>query len=165
MVPEEKSQMSTQPVPYMARSHAYYEAQGFDKHYQYAHHDDVPFTPLSKPLSESTLGIVTTASTYARIPLEPRKVDSAPIVPGPERLYADDLSWDKEATHLDDLYSYFPIAQLREQVELGKIGGIAPNFHCAPTEYSQRATNEGDAPEILERLKSDGVDVALLVPL
>ena len=154
-----------EPVPYMARSHAYYEAQGFDKHYQYAQHDDVPFTPLSKPLSECTLGIVTTASTYARKPLEPRKVDSAPIDPEPERLYADDLSWDKAATHLGDLYSYLPIPQLREQVQLGVLGSLAPNFHCAPTEYSQRATKEGDAPEILSRLQADGVDVALLVPL
>ena len=159
--------MSTQsePVPYMARSHAYYEAQGFDKHYQYAHHVDIPFTPLSKPLGECTLGIVTTASTYARKPLEPRKVNSAPIEPEPKRLYADDLSWDKVATHLDDLYSYFPIAQLKEQVDLGVLGGLAPNFHCAPTEYSQRATTEGDAPEILRRLQADGADVALLIPL
>ena len=154
-----------EPVPYMARSHAYYEAQGFDKHYRYAHHVDVPFAPLPRPLTECTLGIVTTASTYARIPLEPRKVDSAPLEPEPERLYADDLSWDKAATHLDDLYSYFPIAQLREQVELGNLGRLAPNFHCAPTAYSQRATSGDDAPEILDRLRTDGVDIALLVPL
>ncbi|MEM7100111.1 MAG: hypothetical protein AAF541_17720 [Pseudomonadota bacterium] len=155
----------SQAVPYMARSHAYYEAQGFDKHYQYAHNEDIPFTQLPKPLNQCTLGLVTTASTYARVPLEPRKVDSAPIEPEPTRLYADDLSWDKAATHLDDLYSFLPLAQLREQVERGNLGALAPNFHCAPTEYSQRATKEGDAPDILNRLRADGVDIALLVPL
>jgi hypothetical protein len=34
-----------------------------------------------------------------------------------------------------------------------------------PTEYSQRATSERDAPEILRRCREDGADAALLVPL
>lgn len=153
------------PVPYMARSHAYYTAQGFDKVYQYAHHTETPFCNLTKPLSQCTLGIVTTASTYPRAPMEPRKVDSAPIDPPPSRLYADDLSWDKQATHLDDLNSYFPLGALQRLVAQQKLAGLAPHFHCAPTEYSQSTTTEKDAPEIHQRLLDDGADIALLIPL
>ena len=153
------------PVPYMARSHAYYAAQGFDQAYRYAHHEDAPFAPLLKPLAECTVGVITTASTHYRASLEPREVNSGDVDPGPQRLYADDLSWDKEATHLEDLHSYFPLALLNIHVAKGTIGGVAPRFHCAPTEYSHRSTIEHDAPEIHMRLVEDGADVALLVPL
>ena len=156
---------SHQPVQYMARSHAYYAAQGFSKSYQYAHHTDAPFTPVKKPLSESCLGIVTTASTYQRVPLEPRKVDSGPIDPAPERLFAEDLSWDKQATHLDDIHSYFPLGVLQTAVTSQRLGSLAARFHCAPTEYSQSTTLNKDAPEIHRRLLEDGADIALLVPL
>ena len=47
----------------------------------------------------------------------------------------------------------------------GRIGSVAPRFHGVPTDYSQRRTIEQDAPQILERCREDGVDVALLVPL
>lgn len=154
-----------EPVPYMQRSHEYYEAQGFEQRYRYAHHDEAPFTPLTRPLRDCTVGLVTTASTYPRAPLEPRIVDSGSTRTPPERLYTDDLSWDKQATHTDDRETYCPIGHLRDLAEAGVIGALAPHFHCAPTEYSQRTTREKDAPEILRRLREDGADVALLVPL
>jgi len=156
---------SADPVAYMERTRRYYEAQGFETPYRYAHHLEAPFTPLPKWLAECTVGLVTTASLYPRMPLEPRKVDSASTLRPPARLYADDLSWDKEATHLDDLGSFCPIEVLQESAAKGVIGGLAARFHCAPTEYSQRATSEHDAPEIYARLKEDGADIALLVPL
>src|SRR5437660_557600 len=39
------------PVQYMARTRYYYRALGYDRDYVWATHDDVPFTPLPKPLS------------------------------------------------------------------------------------------------------------------
>ena len=153
------------PVAYMARTRAYYEAQGFERPYLYAHHDEAPFAALPKPLAECTVGLVTTASVYPRQPLEPRRVESAPVDPAPSRLYTSDLSWDKGATHTDDVESFCPIAALSALAREGVIGALTPRFHCAPTEYSQRATREHDAPEILRRLEEDGCDVALLVPL
>lgn len=156
---------SADPVAYMERTRRYYEAQGFETPYRYAHHLEAPFTVLPKPLAACTVGLVTTASLYPRMPLEPRRVESASTLRPPARLYADDLSWDKEATHLDDLGSFCPIDVLQDFAAEGVIGGLAARFHCAPTEYSQRATTEHDAPEIHRRLRDDGADVALLVPL
>jgi hypothetical protein len=149
----------------MARSRTYYHAQGFEHPYVYAHHDQAPFTPVSKALADCTVGLVTTASIYPRAPLEPRRVESAAAVPAPTRLYTDDLSWDKQATHTDDVNSFCPIEPLQALCREGVIGRLAPHFHCAPTEYSQRATELHDAPEILRRLREDRCDVALLVPL
>ena len=152
-------------VRYIDRTHAYYDAQGFEDRYRYAEHDDAPFTPLEKPLSASTVGLVTTASIEHRAPLAPRKVDSGSTEAPPERLFTDDLSWDKNATHTDDRESFLPVDVLKALATEGRVGAVAPRFHCAPTEYSQRATREQDAPEILRRLLQDGADVALLLPL
>ena len=154
----------SEPVRYIDRSHSYYRAQGFTEDYRYARHDSAPFAPLPKPIADCTLGLVTTASTYERASLEPRKVDTGELKEGVS-LYAGDLSWDKDATHLDDLNSFFPVASLNGLVTQGVIGRLTSNFQCLPTEYSHRATLEHDAPEIHARLLADGADIALLVPL
>lgn len=154
-----------EPIGYMERSRLFYEAQGFEKAYQWAHFDEVPFTPLKKPLSESRLGIVTTAATYARTAKDFRSVDSGSTVQAPERLFGDDLSWDKKATHLDDRETYLPLVQLENAVAEGRLGSLSPRFYCAPTNYSQRETLTEEGPEIVRLCQEDEVDVALLVPL
>lgn len=157
--------MAQQPVSYMEKSRLYYEAQGFEVPYTWAHFDEVPFTPLARPLADSTVALLTTSSLRDRVATDPREVASGSTHQAPSRLYANDLSWDKRATHLDDLNSYFPIDHLKALVDEGRIGRLAERFHCVPTEYSQRRTMTNDAPELLERCREDGVEVALLVPL
>ena len=159
------SRNPAEPVPYIRRSREYYEAQGFEHAYHYAHYEVAPFTELPKPLKECNVGLVTTASTYPRASLEPRKIDSGSTTPPPAKLYADDLSWDKQATHTDDLNTFCPIEHLQALAAEGVIGALAPHFHCAATEYSQRTTLEEDAPELHRRLLVDEVDIALLIPL
>ena len=152
-------------IGYMERTRRYYEAQGFEKAYAWAHFDDVPFTPLDKPVSESTLVLITTMALYDRDASDVRHVASGSTRETPARLFGDDLSWDRTATHLEDRESYFPIHALHQLVSEGRIGKLAERFHCAPTEYSQRRTRQADAPEILTRCREDGADIALLVPI
>ena len=152
-------------VSYMERTRLYYEAQGFERSYQWAQHNDVPFLRPEKPLNDSRVSVVTTGSLYDRLMTDPRFVDSGDSADMPEFLYASDLAWDKKATHMRDLGSYLPISVLNEMVDAGNLGSVAPRFHCLPTEYSQRRTREVDAPEILKRCREDGADLALLVPL
>ena len=161
----DSSLMSGRPVPYMARTRRYYEAQGFERSYVWAHFETVPFTPLAKPLAESTLAVVSTSALYDREATDPRYVASASMREPPQRLYANDLAWAKNVTHMDDRGSYLPLEPLTAMVNEGRLGGLSERFHCAPTEYSQRRTQDGDAPEILQRLREDGADIALLVPL
>ncbi len=153
------------PVEYMARTRQYYEAQGFDKAYAWASYDEVPFTPLPRPLSDLRLGLVTTAALYNRDGNDPRNVASGSMQDPPERLYGNDLSWDKKATHMDDRESYAPFVQLQQAVTDGLIGALSPRFYCAPTEYSQRRTTHADSATILDLCREDNVDIALLVPL
>ena len=152
------------PVAYMARTKRYYEAQGYAKPYVWAHFDEVPFAKPAKPLAESTLAIVTTSALHNRQATDPRAVASASTAAAPP-LFANDLAWDKKATHLDDRETFLPLAPLRAMVDEGRLGALAERFHGVPTEYSQRRTQAGDAPEILRRCREDGADIALLVPL
>lgn len=47
----------------------------------------------------------------------------------------------------------------------GVFAGLASRFHGVPTDYSQRSTNEIAAPRLLQRLRDDGADGAILCPL
>ena len=83
----------------------------------------------------------------------------------PEMLYTDDLAWDRDNTHTQDVESFLLIRHLQRFVAEGRVGSLSRRFHGVPTDYSQRRTIERDAPRVLERCREDGVDVALLVPL
>ena len=52
------------PVPYMARTRDYYAAIGYTTPYRWAHYTDAPFQPLTKPLAQSRVTIITTAAPY-----------------------------------------------------------------------------------------------------
>jgi hypothetical protein len=51
-------------VPYMKRTRDWYMALGYNNPYRYAHYIDVPFQPLKKALSESTVTLMTTAAPF-----------------------------------------------------------------------------------------------------
>ena len=154
---------------YIDRTRHYYAAQGYEQPYQWARNDEVPFAKLSKPLSGSRLTLITTSGPWSVQDKEvlrgKREVWSGSTSEPPEKLFTDHLSWDKENTHTEDVGSFLPITRIREYVEQGRLGSIAPRYHGVPTDYSQRATREKDAPQILARCLEDGVDIALLVPL
>ena len=68
--------MSGSPVEYMDRTRRYYQAQGFERPYVWAHYQEVPFTPLAEPLAASTLTVITTSALYDREATDPRYVAS-----------------------------------------------------------------------------------------
>ena len=127
---------------------------------------------LSKPLSDCTVGVVTTATLPAQwqnLPDGQSRPQKRPYAessyPVPDALYTMDMEWDKDTTHTDDLDTYLPLHRLQELQQSGLIGKVSPRFYGAPTTYSQRQTQESDAPVIFSWCEEDGVDIALLVPL
>jgi len=158
-------------ISYIDRTRRFYAAQGYDKPYRWAHHSAVPFAPLGKPLAESRVAVITTASPFdgaeakSGVLRGSKKVWSGTTETTPDRLYTDDLAWDKESTHTKDVESFLPLEALRSFIAEGRIGSLANRFHGVPTDYSQRRTIEQDAPEVVSRCLEDGVEVALLVPL
>ena len=163
------------PIPYMARTRDYYLAIGYDTPYRWAHNNNAPFQPLRKPLSQSRVAIVTTAS-----PFDPAKGDQGPgaAYNGGAKFYQvydgdtskthdlriSHIAYDRVHTTADDSGTWFPLPALKRLAEAGRIGEVAPRFFGAPTNRSHRVTIDTDAPEILARCRADGVDAAILVP-
>jgi D-proline reductase (dithiol) PrdB len=163
------------PIPYMARTRAYYQAIGYATPYRWAHYVAAPFQPLRKPLKESRIAIVTTAA-----PFDPAKGDQGPgakynggakfyVVYDGDTSKAHDLrishiAYDRVHTSAEDSGTWFPLPQLIALAREGRIGSVAPRFFGAPTNRSQRVTIEQDAPEILARCRADDVDAVVLVP-
>ena len=150
-------------VSYIDKSREYYRASGYDRAYRWAHHEDVPFSSLAKPLAQSRLGVVTTADKAPSSAPRATKLFAAPNAEGGQ-LFTE-KSWDREATHTRDAETYLPLTRLAEHVAAGRLGSRSPRFYGVPTDYSQRLTVEHDAPQIETWMREDGVDLALLVPL
>lgn len=157
-------------VSYIDRSREYYAAQGYEQPYRWVAHETVPFTSPRSPLSQSRIGLVTTAALPRRSAVADAAVyhkeayaTSAAAVDGP--LWTEHLFWAKEETTTDDLGSYLPLAHLDALAAEGVVGDVSPRFYGVPTVYSTRRTQVEHAPAVLEWMRADDVDLALLVPL
>lgn len=162
------------PIRYIDRSRAYYLALGYDNPYRWASHRDVPFAPLAKPLRESRLALISTASPYNpeagdQGPWAPynagakfTNVYSMPIEPAPD-VRISHVGYDRKHTSAEDINSYFPLERLKEAASEGRVEALNGRFYGVPTLRSQRLTNERDAPAVLELCREDGIEAALLV--
>lgn len=151
-------------VSYIDKSREYYLARGYGNPYRWAHHQDAPFVPLAKPLSQSRVALVSTAS-LTRESARLMEVYSAPTAPLPAALYTDHRSWDKKATHTRDTESFLPVRRVAEYAAVGRIGDPSSRFYGVPTDFSQRRTVEEYAPAVLDLCRADEIDVVLLIPL
>ncbi len=171
-------------LSYIDKSREYYAAHGYGQPYRWAAYDDVPLNKPAKPLSESRVAVVTTSFLYhedlqgndvepnARHLVEDagakgskrKTVYHHPTDPQPDRMFTMDLSWDKDATHTNDVGSFLPLDHLRTMADEGRIGSLNHRFFGVPTDYSQRRTGI-DADTIAEWCAEDDVDVVLLIPL
>lgn len=151
------------PVQYMERTRHYYRALGYDNDYVWATHDQVPFAIPAKPTSALRVALITTSSPPDFDGV--KRVWSGVVSPPPEKLFTDNVAWDKDSTHTDDRASFLPIEAAFELAGKGVLAGLTQHFHGVPTEYSQRKTITRDAPEILARVQKDGADAAVLCPL
>lgn len=123
-----------------------------------------------KPLSESTVAIISTAGLHRRSdpPFRLGAVDYR-LLPG-DVDFADvvvshiSTNFDRSAFQQDPNI-WFPLDRLRAMADEGEIGGVA-NWHYSfmgaqPNHEALQATGE----EVGRLLAADEVDVALLVPV
>ena len=164
-----------QPVRYIERTRSYYLGLGYDNPYVWAHYIDVPFNLLKKPLNKSVLGLITTA-----VPFDANKGEQGPGAPynaaakfyqpyqnatdGEIDLRIAHVGIDRKNANMEDLQCWFPISAAKQAVKTGRIQSLSRHFYGLPTNRSQRHTLEIDAPMILEMLRADQVDVAVLIP-
>ena len=136
--------------------------------------DGVPWTPLRKPLSESTVAIVTTAGLHLRYDKpfnrdHPGGESTYRVLPGDADV-ADivqshfSIGFDRTAIYRDINITY-PIDRLQELADQNVIGRVAPNnysFMGALRDCTVVAEQTG--PEVAQRLKGEGVDLVVLTP-
>ena len=153
-------------VRYIDKTREYYKAEGYERSYEWAHFETIPFTPfaaLGKPLAQCRVGLVSSGDVVRRdIELPPD--DPRRLVYGlpADRFQSRKAAYDRYATTLEDVDSFLPLTHLHRLAAEGIIGGVAARFQVIASEYSQRKTLTVDAPEILRQMREDGVDVALL---
>ncbi|MEK6529772.1 MAG: glycine/sarcosine/betaine reductase selenoprotein B family protein [candidate division NC10 bacterium] len=135
---------------------------------------DAPWTPLGKPVARSALAVVTTGGLYrpgVDLPFDgdalegdwgfralPREVDlSGLAIAHPHFAH--------EAAEAD-MNTIFPLRRLGELEAAGLIGRLAPT-HYSTMGYVTRAADLAaeTAPTIAARMKAEGVEVALVIPV
>lgn len=162
------------PIPYRQRISTYYQTLGYGKPYRWAQYESVPFTPLTKPLADSRVSLITTAA-----PFQPGKGDQGPGAPynaaakfyrvytggieGEPDTRISHIGIDRKHTTAADSNTWFPLKQLKRLATEGRIGSLAPEFIGAPTNRSQKVTIEQDCVDILAHVRAAGSDVAVLV--
>jgi hypothetical protein len=162
------------PIPYMARTRAYYAAIGYTTPYRWAHYSEAPFTPPAKPLRQTRVALVTTAA-----PFDPTKGDQGPGAPyngaakfftvydgdvtRPHDVRISHIAYDRAHTTATDSGTWFPLPALRRAAAAGRLQ-LAPRFFGLPTNRSHRVTLDQDLPELLARCRADRVEAAVLVP-
>lgn len=163
-----------QPIQYMQRTRDWYLALGYGNPYRWAHYVDCPFTPLSEPLAESRIALVTTAAPYR--PDRGEQGPGAPYNAGAKfyqvyegstetdpDLRISHVAIDRAHTTATDMQSWFPIHAARRAATSGRIGELAGKFYGVPTNRSQRHTLGTDLPELVRRCQEAEVDAVVLI--
>ena len=160
-------QLSEAPTGYMARTRQYYRALGYKTDYVWSTYDAVPFARLDVPLSDAKLALLTTASPpdLSNRDARGRKQVWTGSIASPPETFGTEMAWDRDSTHTDDPETYLPIKAASGLAADGLFAGLTARFIGVPTKYSQKETIAVDAPDILERVRADGADAAVLAAL
>jgi hypothetical protein len=157
----------------MERTRDYYLSEGYEKPYVWAHFEDAHFTPLTKPLSQSRVALVSTSEVGFKDEDHQNPTDQGQIgrvysIPSDtpvDKLCSRTYAFDRHATTLEDVNAFFPLTRLHELAAEGRIAGVAAHAHGVYNSYSQRRTSDIDGPELLRRCLDEEVDVVLLTPV
>ncbi|MFQ5479158.1 MAG: glycine/sarcosine/betaine reductase selenoprotein B family protein [Candidatus Binatia bacterium] len=133
---------------------------------------EVPFTPLTKPIDQCKVALVTTGGLILR-EHEPFDLnDSAGdcsyrVIPdnaAPEDIVISHLFYDRSSVEVDTEVM-LPLALLRRYASEGKIGAVAPrhfSFSGGIPDPTPLVTEY--APEVARHLAEDEVDLVVLTP-
>lgn len=136
--------------------------------------EDIPWTPVTKPLHQSRVALITTAGVHhkAQTPFDMQDPDGDPTY---REISAGTSLSDLMITH--DYYDHadadkdmnivFPLDRLNEfqqEKMIGRVADLHYSFmgHIDGPHISTLITQS--APEIARKLKAGGTDIALLTP-
>jgi len=158
------------PIAYMDRLNEMYQSAGFPP-YRWSTFDSTPWTLFNKPLDQSCIALISSAgvSRDDQEPFDPWAVNGLGfrIIPKetpPNRLKLRHNYFDHRDA-LRDINCVFPLERLRDLETAGHIGRFAPAAIALGMGrlYKRTALQEETVPKILEMLRGQGADAALLV--
>ena len=158
------------PVDYIERTRAQYAGLGYPP-YQWVHNESAPaFEQLSKPLSQSKVGLAGSGGIYShgqiafhfKDDFSYREIDTTQDT---SHLRATHFAYDLTDARQDPNV-VFPIDTLKRCVAQGLIGSLSETAYAFMGGiYSARKVKNVLAPALAERFIQDEVDVVLLVPV
>lgn len=129
------------------------------------------FTPLARPLSELTLGMLSSSGAYALGQRAYHYKDDCSI----REIPAETPDAALRFSHITENYlvdprrdpgCIFPLRALRDAVARGIVGRLAERvLSCMGGVYSQRRVREEVAPAVLAAMQRQRVDAALLIAM
>lgn len=158
------------PVDYIERTAAQYRDLGYPQYRWVTSLDPPPFEPPRKPLAESRVALVASGGIYVASQIAFHFKDDTSF----RVIDRDTPTGDLRATHFAydltdarrDPNVVFPLEILRRLVSEGAIGELSEHaYSFMGGIYSARKVRELLAPALRQRLLSDEVDLALLVPV
>ena len=158
------------PVDYIALTRERYDAMGYPPYQWVELSEPPPWTPLSRPLADSTIALIGSGGAYREGQTAFHWKDDT----GVRLIPSADPATDIRVTHFaydleparEDPNIVFPVDRLRELVDEGVLGGLASTARgCMGGIYSVRRATEELAPAIVAEVTAMDVDLALLVPV
>ena len=162
---------SNGPVRYIESIRERYARLGYEPYRWYQAENPPPLAPLSKPLSEMRLGVLTTAGAYVKGQTAFHYKDDTSVREIPVESADEDLRF----SHLTENYlvdprrdpnCVLPLTALRAAQQAKRIGALADSaISCMGGIYSQRRVREEVIPAITDIFEHQQVDAALLLPM
>ena len=163
--------MRPEPSEYIRQTRENYQKLGFEPYTWYLADSPPAFAKTEKPLSESRLGMISTAGTYVHGQIAYYYKDDTSIRSIPRQTPAEDLRF----SHIMENYlvearqdpcTVFPIEALAQLKDEGTIGDLSENyFSCMGGIYSQKRVKRELIPALDDAIRKEELDLLLLVPL
>jgi len=161
-------------IHYIERTRSWYQGLGYGAPYEWASFHDVPFHTPDFPLSQTTVALVTTAAPYQHDkgnqgPGAPYNASAkfysvyVQSIKGSPDTRISHIAYDRDNTTATDSNTWFPLHALKQAAESGRIAGVSSPFFGLPTNRSQSTTVNRDCPELLEAIRKDNANAAILV--
>ena len=160
-----------EPIRYVDALNEKYGSMGFPP-YKWSENDSAPWTPLSKPLAECTVGMLVSGgiSHCTAAPFDPdarndHRVDAIDPATPLDQYQIHDSYYD----HADadrDLNCIFPVDRLAELAEAGEIGAVGRRLWSGfmGRTYNRSKVIGESAPAFAAELKADDVDLLVAIP-
>ena len=157
-------------IDYVTSLNEMYQSQGFPP-YNWSEFDSSPWVPFEKPLDQAKIALISSAgiSRKDQEPFDPWAVNGLsfreiPVDTPYEDLELNDNYFDHRDA-LKDMNCVFPVVRLKELEDNGLIGSLARTAIALGMGrlYKRTALQNETTPRIVEVLKREGADAALLV--